>query len=95
MSLPAAIPRPETGAPDTGNAFGWIVTVYNNEHNTYDEVIHILIVATGCSPEEAEIETWEIDHLGKSVVHHGQMDECEGVAAVIAQIGIDVRVSQE
>lgn len=80
---------------ETGHGDSWIVTVYNNDFNTYDEVIEILMVATGCSFEEAEIETWEVDHLGKSVVHYGVQDECESVADVIAQIGIEVKVSSE
>jgi ATP-dependent Clp protease adapter protein ClpS len=72
-----------------------VVTVFNNDHNTWDEVIQILILATGCDFEEAELETWEIDHLGRSVVHHGEKEECDDAAAVIAQIGIEVRVSKE
>lgn len=73
----------------------WIVTVFDNEVNTYDEVIAILILATGCTYEEASIETWEIDHLGKSVVHCSSEEECKKVASVIAKIGIYVEVSQE
>lgn len=73
----------------------WIVTVFNNETNTYEEVITILIVATGCTFEEAYIETWEIDHLGRSVVHHGDESECQRVAEVIRTIGIHVEVTQE
>lgn len=73
---------------------GWIVTVYDNEHNTYEEVMMILMVATGCSGEEAYIETWEIDHLGKSVVHHAGEKECREIAELISKIGIQVEVSQ-
>jgi len=69
----------------------WIVTVYNNDHNNHEEVIHILMVATGCDQSEAQLETWEIHNLGHSVVHHAEQRECETVAAVIAQIGIDSR----
>src|SRR5437588_11960037 len=70
----------------------FIVIVFNNETNTYDEVIAILQKATGCSREEAEMETWEIDHTGRSVVHHGDRAECERAAAIIATIGIKVAV---
>ncbi len=73
----------------------WIVTVFNNEHNTYEEVIAVLMLATSCSLEEAHIETWEIDHLGKSVVHCAVQQECHDVARVIARIGIRVEVSSE
>lgn len=73
----------------------WIVTVYDNDTNTFEEVIAILMIATHCSQEEAEIETWEINYLGKSVVHVSEREECESVRDVIAQIGIRVEVSQE
>jgi hypothetical protein len=94
--LPAIIERPEVEQLDTGSGGEtWIVTVFNNEVNTWQEVITILMVATGCSFEEAHIETWEIDQLGKSVVHHGEEGECVDVASVIAEIGIRVEVSSE
>ncbi len=72
----------------------WIVVVYDNETNTYDEVVGILIEATGCTVEEAQLETWEVDHLGRSVVHHADKTECERVAAVIRRIGIEVAVKE-
>ncbi|MFI5386209.1 MAG: ATP-dependent Clp protease adaptor ClpS [Fimbriimonadales bacterium] len=95
-SSPGIIEKPEIDelGPGSGGD-GWIVTVYNNEHNTWQEVIVILMAATGCSFDEAYIETWEIDKLGKSVVHHGEETECHGAAAIIAQIGIRVEVSCE
>jgi ATP-dependent Clp protease adapter protein ClpS len=71
------------------------VIVYDNDVNTYAEVIHILQVATGCTVEEAQIEAWEVDNLGKSVVHHGAKEECERSAGIIRQIGIRVEVTQE
>jgi ATP-dependent Clp protease adapter protein ClpS len=77
---------------DTEQTGEFIVIVFNNDHNTYDEVITILQKATGCSLEEAEMETWEIDHTGRSVVHHGERAECERAASVIATIGIKVAV---
>lgn len=89
------LPEIHQGRPDIGNDEGWIVVVYNNEHNTYEEVISILMQATGCSLDEAQIETWEVDHLGRSVVHHGAQEECERAAAVIRTIGIQVEVKQE
>ncbi|MCE9557400.1 MAG: ATP-dependent Clp protease adaptor ClpS [Armatimonadetes bacterium] len=69
------------------------MTVYNNDTNTYEEVIAILMIATGCDFEEAHMEAWEIDHLGASTVHIEGKPECEVVAAIIGQIGIRVEVS--
>lgn len=73
---------------------GWTVIVFNNETNTYEEVMHILQTATGCTPEEAYMETWEIDHLGQSVVHIAAREECDRVAAIISTIGIKTDVAQ-
>lgn len=95
MSLPGTIERPDIEATDSQTGDGWIVTVFNNEENTYSEVMTILMIATECDADEAYMETWEIDHLGKSVVHMGSRDECDAAAAIIAQIGIRVEVSQE
>jgi ATP-dependent Clp protease adapter protein ClpS len=89
------IELPVESINDTPLEESWVVVVYNNDYNTYDEVMIILMVATHCGAEEAEIETWEIDRLGKSVVHHGGKEECEEVAKIIRQIGIQVEVFSE
>lgn len=73
----------------------WIVTVFDNDYNTVEEVMSILIIATQCSTEEAEIETWEIHHLGKSVVHADTEPNCERVAQIIRKIGIQVVVESD
>lgn len=77
--------------PVTGTG-EYIVIVYDNDYNTFDEVIAILMKATGCTLQEATMETWEVHNLGKSVVHHGSQDECERAARIIATIGIRVEV---
>lgn len=89
------VERPVFDQDSSTQSESWIVVVYNNEHNTYDEVMMILMAATHCNEEEAYIETWEIDHLGKSVVHVAGQDECEKVASVIREIGIKVEVISE
>ena len=89
------IERPHLDSSTIPQHESWIVVVFNNETNTWDEVVMILMIATHCTLEEAEIETWEIDRLGKSVVHCADQDECEAVAAVIRQIGIQVEVKSE
>ena len=79
----------------TANGSGFLVIVYDNDKNTWDQVVTILQKATGCTLEEAEIETWEVDNLGKSVVHHGSQDECERAAGIIRSIGIRVEVVED
>jgi ATP-dependent Clp protease adapter protein ClpS len=73
----------------------WLVTVFDNDYNTFDEVMEILMLATGCCYDEAATETWEIHNLGKSVVHVADEDECRSVASKIREIGIEVVVSKE
>ena len=92
-AAPEILDRPGVG--DARGSGGWIVTVFDNDHNTVDEVMVALIVATGCTIDEAEIETWEVHNLGRSVVHHGGQGECERVADTIRQIGIRVTVTEE
>ncbi len=73
----------------------WLVTIYNNDHNTYDEVMTILMLATGCDSDEAYIEAWEVDHYGHCIVHRASEEECQGVAEVVATIGIKVEATPE
>jgi hypothetical protein len=94
-SSPGILERPEELTQGPGTGGGYIVTVYNNEHNTYEEVMMILMIATACSTDEAYMETWEVDHLGKSVVHRACEAECRSVADVISTIGIEVQVTEE
>ena len=94
MARPTILPGTESDSGSKAHG-GWTVTVYNNDDNTYDEVMLILMCATGCAEEEAATETWEIDHLGRSVVHFGESWECQTVASVIATIGIRVEVREE
>ncbi len=89
-----SVPLPDLLENAGDTAGDWIVIVFDNDRNTFDEVIGILQKATGCSLEEAEMETWEVHHLGRSVVHHGERAECDRAAAVIATIGIRVAVEQ-
>jgi len=61
MASPGTLTRPELDAATDLNRGGWIVIVFNNEVNTWEEVVSILMLATKCSLDEAEMETWEID----------------------------------
>lgn len=94
VSSPKERTQPREQDPTTGGG-GWQVVAFNNDYNTFDEVIEILIVATGCSREEAEIETWEIHHYGSCVVHRAERAECERVAKVISSIGVQTEVEKE
>jgi ATP-dependent Clp protease adapter protein ClpS len=81
--------------PETAGSGEWMVVVYNNDVNTYEEVMTILMLATSCDANEAYIETWEIDHLGQCAVHRSSQDECDRVAEVIRTIGLVAETQKE
>ncbi|NLC56334.1 MAG: ATP-dependent Clp protease adaptor ClpS [Armatimonadetes bacterium] len=93
LPRPVERPTPTEDGPGTGSG-DHVVIVFNNDFNTFDEVIHILQVATRCPRSEAELETWEIHHRGRSLVHHGDREECDRAAAVISSIGLRVAVEE-
>lgn len=73
----------------------WMVVLFNNDHTAFDEVVSILMRATGCSANEAFIETWEAHHYGKAPCHFAERTECEVVAAMISSIGVRTQVRRE
>ena len=80
---------------DSGLGARWMVVIYNNESNSVDEVVSILIEATGCSFDEAMIEMWEAHNLGNSSVHFASHEECAAAAALISSIGVRAEVKPE
>lgn len=95
MNQPQLEPRIEDVGSESQGGARWVVVIFNNETNTVDEVIDILMRATGCDEEEASIEMWEAHHLGKAYVHFAGRPECEDIAAEIASIGVRTEVAPE
>lgn len=92
----APISNPQTGLGGPAVATRrYMVRIFNNTYNSVDEVVCILMRATGCSLEEAAIETWEAHHYGHASVHFGGQEECESVARVIFSIGVVTEVLPE
>ena len=73
----------------------WMVMLYNNDWNTQEEVVAILIKATGCDLEEAYLEMWEAHTYGKAPVHFGADSECREVSEVLGTIGLFSEVVPE
>lgn len=88
------LPELSAGGPDTGGN-RWMVTIFNNDTNSADEVVDVLMRATGCDLMEASIEMWEAHHLGKSHVHFADKGTCTEVAQVISEIGVRTEVEPE
>jgi ATP-dependent Clp protease adapter protein ClpS len=73
----------------------WMVVILNNDTNSEDEVVSILVAATNCTVEEACIEMWEAHTLGKASVHFASKDDCTAVAQIIGSIGVGTNVVPE
>ena len=72
------------------------VIVHNNDYNTFDEVIRILIKAVpGMSYGRAAGLANEIHTTGAAVPYVGPLERAEAVAAVIRTIGIKVTVEPD
>ena len=86
---------PEIQDPLANGTNRWKVTIYDNNHNTPQEVLAVLILSTGCDLQEAEIEIWEAENYGKAAVHFAPREECVTVASVIGKIGVHAEVGPE
>lgn len=72
------------------------VVVLNNDHNTFDEVIKVLVRAVpGMDRARAEVHAHEIHSTGSTVPFTGPQERAEAVAATIRTIGIVVRVEPD
>jgi ATP-dependent Clp protease adaptor protein ClpS len=72
----------------------WIVILYNCECHTFDQVIDILQVATGCPVDVAEFLAFKVDSEGRAIVFNGSREECERVASIIGSIRLQVETDR-
>lgn len=68
------------------------VLIYDNDLNTYQEVIDICMLALGVGIKTALQIALAVDYNGEAEVAHAPKDEAERIAGVIRGIGIEVRV---
>jgi hypothetical protein len=87
--------HPEISDAGPKNRGRWMVMIFNNERNSIDEVIDVLMRATMCTKEEAVIETWEAHTYGKASVHFSNRRDCVEVAGIIADVGVKTEVCPE
>lgn len=92
MSQTLQVPETTDGATGRGR---WMTVIFNNEHNSMEEVVEVLMRATDCDEDEAAIETWEAHVYGKAPVHFASREECTRAASVIERIGVRTEVSPE
>ncbi len=69
------------------------VRIIDNDHNTYQQVMDITMLALDLGEQQAYAVAWEVDHRGSCVVAIGPKEEAEDVASIIRTIGIEVQVN--
>lgn len=89
-------PRPSPAAPEVDVLVEeaieerldapWRVILFNDEVHTFDEVIHQIIKATGCSAAKAEELAWRVHTQGKAAVYEGSFEECFRVQGILREI---------
>ncbi|MEX2602093.1 MAG: ATP-dependent Clp protease adaptor ClpS [Balneolaceae bacterium] len=71
---------------DEDLATPWSLILYDDDVHTFDEVIHQLIKALGCSVAKAEKLTWKVHTEGKATVYEGPFEECLKRNSVLKEI---------
>lgn len=70
----------------------YCIIVYNNDVNTFQEVIAILCLALQIDRQRAEMHAWDVHLLGSARVHYGSETDCQSRAEIISKIGIRTEV---
>lgn len=70
----------------------WITILWNCDCHSFDDVATQLMKAIGCSHEEGMAIAWRVHNEGKAAVRIGPRPECERVARVLGEIGLQVTV---
>jgi ATP-dependent Clp protease adapter protein ClpS len=72
----------------------WQVVLFNDEVHSFDEVIHQLQKAIGCTLEKAFELTLRAHRNGKTIVFIGPYVDCEQVTDILEQIRLGVRLEK-
>ena len=64
----------------------WRLILYDDDIHTFDEVIHQLIKALGCTKHKAEELTYKVHFDGKALVFEGSFEECLKINSVLQEI---------
>lgn len=64
----------------------WRLTLFDDDIHTFDEVIHQLIKALGCSVEKAREMTFKVHNDGKALVYEGSFEKCLKINSVLQEI---------
>jgi ATP-dependent Clp protease adapter protein ClpS len=84
----------ETDLDDGSLDNPWQAVLYNCDCHTYAQVIQQLMLAIGCSRDQAYELAWIVDHHGRASVYFGEKAECERVVRILGDIGLRAEVEQ-
>lgn len=90
---PIVVPRDPNDDESPDDAQLYEVRIMDNDYNTYQEVMDIVMLALDMTDEQAFAVAWEVDNRGSCVVAHAPHDQAEAIAAIIRVIGIEVQVN--
>ena len=76
----------------SGTDLPWHVILFNDDVHTFDEVIHQVVKATGCSRIVAERHAWRVHSTGKAVVFEDELEPCLKVLSVLREIELITEV---
>ena len=72
----------------------WMTILWNCDCHTFEQVAGQLMKAIGCSYDDGMGIAWRVHNDGRAVVRVGPRPECERVARVLAEIGLQVSVAE-
>lgn len=99
MSTPTVLPGGGTvlieDAVHVGRrGLGWKTVLFNCHCHTFQDVAAQLMKAIRCTYERGLQLANVVHHTGSATVYGGPRERCEAVAAVLADIGLKVDVTQ-
>ncbi len=68
------------------------VILFNDNINTFDEVITQLIKAISCDYQKAEALTIQVHNNGKVAVYEGPIGDCLRVSAILEEIALHTQI---
>ena len=77
----------------TSTGFGWKVILFNCSCHTFDQVEKQVVLAVKCGIGQARSISNEVHTKGHAEVFKGSPEECETVAMILEDIGLQVKVT--
>ena len=81
-----------TTTEDTKTKQPWYVVVYNDNHNTFDNVIRWLQESCGHSIMVASMLASQIHHEGKAQVYQGEKHKCNAICKFLRSRGLQCEI---